>query len=120
MDILHHDPAAALKWLAIFLALGALYFQLRRWEKTLTGKIERIEVQAPIEVIPGKEPVTRSTLDPVIRRVGELETEVRVIRAKMEADKIEILSKIDALKTTTQDGFRSLERAIGRLEGSGS
>lgn len=117
-DHLTADPVATVKWVAIFFGVAALYFQLRAWERRISGKIEKIEIQQPVEIVPGQRAVTQETLAPVIHRVSVLENEVRVIRCKMDSDKQEILARIDQLESKTSDGFRSLERAIGRLEGT--
>jgi hypothetical protein len=116
-SILHQDPVGTLKWLGLFISLAGLYFMMRRWEAKLTGKIDEIKIQQPLEVIRGSKVITEETIMPIQQRVVTLENEVRVIRLKMEADKNELLAKIDELRTENQNGFRSLERAIGRLEG---
>lgn len=111
------DPAAAIKWLSVFFGFAALYMQLRRWESRIGGKLDKIEIQQPITVRDDKDPIVLEHIAPIERRVVTLENEVRVIRLKMEADKTEILNKIEDLAKSNQDGFRALERAIGRLEG---
>ena len=81
------DPVAAMKWLAILAGFAGLYFQARRWESRMTGKLDRINIQSPLEVVPGQQVVTHEAFAPVLHRVGTLENEVRVIRLKMDADK---------------------------------
>lgn len=116
-DALTSDPAAAIKWLAILTGFVALYFQLRRWESKLSGKMEKIEISQPLTVREEGVIITQETIHPIEKRVCTLENEVRVIRLKMDADKTEILEKIEEWGKSTHNGFRSLERAIGRLEG---
>lgn len=116
-EILLADPAAAMKWLAILVAFIALYTRVRKWETTLTGKIEKIEVAQPLTITEAHPPVSRSEIEPLAARITRLEREVNVMADRMARDKDEILTKLSKLQQSNTDGFRSLERAIGRLEG---
>lgn len=128
MNDLLNDPVGAVKWLVVFMALAAIYMQLRVYERRLSGKADEVSVKAPLRVVTEHEQVTHLELDPVVHRVVNLENEVRVIRLKMDADKNEILAagdaraseinrRLDDLAKSTGEGFRGVDRALGRLEG---
>jgi hypothetical protein len=61
----------------------------------LTGKAGKREIQQPLVIKSERELVSKrdheETLQPIIARVSTLENEVRVIRLKMESDKMEII-----------------------------
>ncbi len=100
------------KWLSVLLLLAGIYWKFRSWEKALSGEGDRTEIiKQPLKIEMQKEFMTRDEHRGVC---GNLE---RRTLAKMENDKVEILDRIEELGQRTQDGFRSLERAIGRLEG---
>ena len=128
MNELNADPVGAIKWLGVFMALAMIYMQLRGYERRLSGKIDQVDVKQPVRVLPEREQITHIELDPVVHRVSNLENEVRVIRLKMDSDKNEILAagearaaqiyrRIDELAKSSSEGFRAVERALGRLEG---
>lgn len=116
-EILLADPAAAIKWLLILVAFVTLYSRLRKWEATLSGKIDKIELAQPLSVTEAHPPVSRSELEPLIARISRLEREVSIMGNRMTCDKNEVLAKITDLAQHNADGFRAIERAIGRLEG---
>lgn len=80
-----------------FALLFGLYLKVRAWEKSVRGEGEKREIgPQPFEVRMHDVPLTlgghREICGPLIRRVGALENDVRMIRLKMEADKTEIIS----------------------------
>lgn len=111
------DPSAAIKWLTIFCGFAALYMQMRQWERRISGKLEKIEIAQPLTVTEAHPPVSRSEIEPLIARISRLEREVSIMATRMTREKDEILTKLADLSQHTTDGFRALERAIGRLEG---
>lgn len=111
------DPSAAIKWLTIFCGFAALYMQMRQWERRISGKLEKIEIAQPLTVTEAHPPVSRSEIEPLVARISRLEREVSIMGDRMTRDKNEVLAKIADLSQHNADGFRAIERAIGRLEG---
>lgn len=112
-----------LKWISILAILGAIYFKVRSWEKSLRGEGAQTEiVKQPLKIELQREFMTRDEhrtfCGPMERRTNELEARMLRVEVKMESDKVEILERIDQLSLRTEAGLRTIERALGRLEGT--
>ena len=85
------------KWVGVFALLFGVYMKVRTWEKSLKGDGEARQVgPQPFEVTLREKGLTKADHDalcgPLHQRVGVLESDVRAIRKKMDADKNELLT----------------------------
>lgn len=107
---------------AIGILLG-LYNKMRAWEKSLRGEAETRQIgPQPFEVNIKEKPLTQAGHDaicgPLHQRVGVLESDVRAIRLKMDADKSEIIDAGETRMRKIHERVDTVLHAVARVEGA--
>lgn len=83
------------------------------------GRPQKIDVdKQPLEVIEGRKPATMDNIKVVHHRMDGLEKRLNKIEADSKQERSEIVAEIVEMREQSNRQFESLNRAIGRLEGS--
>lgn len=83
------------------------------------GKPRRVKVEdQPVEVIEGKQAATMDNIKVLHHRLDEHGRRLETLESAHETDKREIVDKLIEMREQSHEQFSTLNRAIGRLEGS--
>ncbi|WP_288926319.1 hypothetical protein [uncultured Akkermansia sp.] len=83
------------------------------------GKPKKVDVNnQPVEVIEGKQVATMDNIKVLHHRLDEHGRRLETLEAARETDKKEIVDEIIKMREQSHEQFSTLNRAIGRLEGS--
>lgn len=106
-------------WKAISVALvvGNL---LQAWINIRkSGKPAKVDVNnQPVEVVEGNKPATMDNIKVLHHRLDEHGRRLETLEAARETDKREIVDEIIKMREQSHKQFATLNRSIGRLEGS--
>lgn len=117
MDIDHIDSG-------LFLSLAIIVYFVIRIVLALKqirghGKPQKVDVEEqPLEVIEGRKPATMDNIKVAHHRMDGLEERLNKIEADSKKERSEIVAEIIEMRKQSHKQFESLNRAIGRLEGS--
>lgn len=117
MDINTVDPDFLVKLLVIMMVVGKI---VQSWQAIMVrGKPRPMKVEdQPVEVIEGWKPASIDHIKVVHHRLDEHGRRLEILEAARETDKQEIVDEIIKMREQSHEQFATLNRAIGRLEGS--
>lgn len=120
------NPLELGQFLLMMGAVAALYLKIRSAAREMAGRGELREISPqPLEVTEAKAPATLRDVARVEKRVVRLEGEVQGMKRDNETARDKMHDEMRDLRDRMSDQFqsqgetlRTIERALGRLEGS--